>query len=131
MVDHVEIGVEYLGRNPRFVKMVPGYHRDLAIGNVPDQASRCFAALFLPPSEELPTMPIKSLLLPAGEFSAGSDMTLLSSSATYLMRLNEPIQQQFDFVWTSFAVIDKWVSPPSRLPTEIAIRESRQRISNL
>lgn len=107
MVDHVEIGVEYLGRKPRFVKMVAGYDRELTTDVLTDSASRCFAALYLPPSEQHPTMPIKTLLLPAGEFGAGCDVTLLSSSATYRMRLNEPIQQQFEFVWTSFGIIDK------------------------
>lgn len=106
MVDHVEIGVEYLGRKPRFVKMVADYSRDLAVDESPASASRCFAALYLPPSEAHPAMPIKTLLFPADEFRAGCEVTLLSSNATYRMRLNEPIQQQFEFVWTSFAVID-------------------------
>jgi len=107
MVDHVEIGVEYLGRKPRFVKMVSGYDRHEAIDKLPDSASRCFAALYLPPSEKHPTMPIKTLLVPASEFRAGCEMTLLSSSATYRMRLNEPIQQQGEFVLTPFAVIEQ------------------------
>ncbi len=114
MVDHVEIGVEYLGRKPRFVKMVANYDCDLAIAGAPDSASRCFAALYLPPSEKRPTMPIKTLLLPAREFRAGCDVTLLSSNATYSMRLNEPIQQQFEYVWTSFLVIVKVAPPPSK-----------------
>jgi len=113
MVDHVEIGVEYLGRKPRFVKLAAGFDRELAVDVLPGSASRCFAALYLPPSERHPTMPIKTLLLPAGEFSAGCDVTLLSSNATYRMRLNEPIQQQFEFVWTSFAIIDKVTTPGS------------------
>jgi hypothetical protein len=107
MVDYVEIGVEYLGREPRFIKMVTDYDGDLATAEAPNLASRCFAALYLPPSEQYPTMPIKTVLLPAREFRADSDVTLLSSSATYRMRLNEPIQQQFEYVWTSFAVIGK------------------------
>ena len=44
-----------------------------------DLASRCFAALYLPPSEKYPTMPIKTLLLPAREFRTDCDVTLLSS----------------------------------------------------
>ena len=107
MVDYVEIGVEYLGREPRFIKMVTDYDRGLATAEAPNLASRCFAALYLPPSERYPTMPIKTVLLPAREFRADSDVTLLSSTATYRMRLNEPIQQQFEYVWTSFAVIGK------------------------
>jgi hypothetical protein len=106
MVDHVEIGVEYLGRKPRFVKMVADSPGDLAVDELADSTSRCFAALYLPPSNEHPTMPIKTLLLPAGEFRTGCDITLLSSSATYRMRLNEPLQQQFEFVWTSFGAMD-------------------------
>jgi hypothetical protein len=115
MVDHVEIGVEYLGRKPRFVKMVANYDCDLATAEAPDMTSRCFAALYLPPSEQHPTMPIKTLLFPAREFRTGCDVTLLSSNATYTMRLNEPIQQQFEYVWTSFVVIDKVAPPPSRI----------------
>jgi hypothetical protein len=116
MVDHVEIGVEYLGRKPRFVKLVAGDDRELTMDATPGAVSQCFAALYLPPSERHPTMPIKTLLLPAGEFSAGCDVTLLSSSATYRLRLNEPIQQQFEFVWTSFAIIRK-VTVPGNPPT--------------
>jgi hypothetical protein len=107
MVDHVEIGVEYLGRKPRFVKLVADHDWNLAAHAAPGAASRCFAALYLPPSEQLPTIPIKTLLLPAREFRAGCVVTLLSSNATYRMRLNEPLQQQFEFVLTSFSVIEK------------------------
>jgi hypothetical protein len=107
MVDYVEIGVEYLGRKPRFVKMVPDYDRDPAIATAPGSGSRCFAALYLPPSREYPTMPIKTLLLSTGEFRTDCDVALLSSDATYRIRLNEPIQQQFEYAWSSFTVIDK------------------------
>ena len=58
-------------------------------------------------------MPIKTLLLPACEFRTDSDVTLLSSDAIYRMRLNEPIQQQFEYVWTSFAVIGKIAPLPN------------------
>jgi hypothetical protein len=58
-------------------------------------------------------MPIKTLLFPALEFSTGCDVTLLSSDAVYRLRLNEPIQQQFEYVWTSFSVIDRAAPPPS------------------
>jgi len=107
MVDHVEIGIEYLGRKPRLIKLVADHDRDVAVDMLPDSTSKCFAALYLPPSEQRPTIPIKTLLLPAREFRAGFEVTLLSSSATYRMRLNEPIQNQFEFVLTSFTVIEK------------------------
>ena len=115
MVDRVEIGVEYLGCKPRYVKLVADSDRNLAANGASDSASRCFAALFLPPSEQLPSMPIKTLLLPAREFKVGSVVTLLSSNATYRMRLNEPLQQQFEFVLTSFSVLEKSAPQPSAI----------------
>jgi len=36
---------------------------------------------------------------------------LLSSSATYRMRVNEAIQQQFEYVLTSFSIIGKAALP--------------------
>jgi hypothetical protein len=110
-VDYVEIGVEYLGREPRFVKLVTD--SDVPVAEAPNGASRCFAALYLPPSAEYPTMPIKTLLLPANDFRTDSDVTLLSSSATYRMRLSQPIQQQYEYVWTSFALVDELTPLPA------------------
>ena len=107
MVDYVEIGVEHLGRGPRFVKLVADRAGDSSIDESADSTSRCLAALYLPASERQPKMPIKTLLLPARDFKSDSVVRLLSSNATYTLRLNNPIQQQFEFIWTSFTVIDK------------------------
>jgi hypothetical protein len=107
MVDHVEIGVEHIGRSPRFVKLITECPGGPPSDESPGAAQRCFAALYLPPSERQPTMPINTLLLPACNFKVDSTVTLLSSDATYTLRLNAPIQQQFEFIWTSFAVVDK------------------------
>jgi len=107
MVDHVEIGVEHIGRSPRFVKLVTDYSGGTSADEMADPAQRCFAALYLPPSARQPTMPINTLLLPECHFKVDSTVTLLSSDATYTLRLNEPIQQQFEFIWTSFTVVDK------------------------
>ena len=113
MVDHVEISVEYIGRKPRFVKMVTNYRPVESADNSSSDTQKCFGALYLPASEKHPTMPIKTLLVPASAFNATRAITLLSSTATYTLRLNKPLEQQSDFVWTSFAVIDK-VAPASR-----------------
>jgi hypothetical protein len=118
MVDHVEIGVEYLGRRPRYIKVVADRHRQEVANGSPDRTAKCFAALYLPPSESNPNMPIKTLLLPASEFRAGREMTLLSSSATFRVRLSEPIQQQAEFVLTPFVVFSQVAPPPSGGPTE-------------
>jgi cyclic-di-GMP-binding protein len=111
MVDHVELGVEHIGRKPRFVKMVTDWQSSPSDADLPKDRRKCFGALYLPASEKHPTMPIKTLVVPAVVFKAGRVVTLLSSTATYTLRLNNPLEQQSDFVWTSFAVIDKAVAP--------------------
>jgi hypothetical protein len=121
MVDHVEIGVEHIGRRPRFVKLVAECSRGSSTKGPADSPQRCFAALYLPPSEKWPTMPIKTLLLPECDFEVDSTVTLLSSNATYTLRLNRPIQQQFEFIWTSFTVVDKADVSSSEPSTEAAI----------
>lgn len=117
MVDHVEISVEYIGRRPRFVKMVIGCHPVPSVDDVPDKTLRCFGALYLPASEKHPAMPIKTLLVPASVFNAGRAVTLLSSTATHTLRLSKPLEQQSDFVWTSFTVIDKGAATSQMLNT--------------
>ncbi len=124
MVDHIEISVEHIGRKPRFVKMVTDYHPVSSVNDVPSNTQRCFGALYLPASDKHPTMPIKTLVVPASAFNAGRAVTLLSSTATYTLRLNTPLEQQSDFVWTSFAVIDKAVATSQRMLSTTA-RPSR------
>jgi len=110
MVDHVELGVEYVGRSPRYVKIVTGDHLGALSGDTPDGNQKCMGALYVPASEQHPTMPIRTLLVPAVAFRAGATLTLISSKATYALRLNKPLEQQAGFVWASFAVIDKVVA---------------------
>jgi hypothetical protein len=107
MVDYVEVGVEYMGRKPRFVKVVMGQASAPAAGPARGAEAKCVGALYLPPSEEHPAMPIRTLLLPAREYRSTGDATLLSSNATYELRLNEPIRRQTEFVWTPFTVTQK------------------------
>jgi hypothetical protein len=110
MVDHVEIGVEYVGHNPRYVKIVTDQGRDPASGADGGAEPRCVGALYLPPSERFPSTPIRTLLLPAGCFRSNGTVTLLASNAVYTLRLNEPIEHQTDFVWTSFTILAKSTS---------------------
>ena len=99
MVDYVEVGAEFIGSRPRYVKLVPSS----ASGAEP----RPIGALYLPPSEAYPAMPIRTLLLPAREYQPNRDVTLLSSNATHRLRFNDPIRHQMEFVWTSFTLLGK------------------------
>jgi hypothetical protein len=122
MVDRVEIGVEHIGCRPRFVKIVTDVRLDPASDDLPEASRRSFAAIYLPASEQLPAMPIKTLLLPAREFKSGSVVMLLSSRSTYVLRLNAPIQQHMGFVWTSFAIVDKQAATAAANGSEKAER---------
>ncbi len=105
MIDHVEIGVEHVGSKPRYVKMASGEYSGPTAAGSPGAMQQYFGALYLPPSNEYPTMPIRTLLLPAREFTIDATMTLLSSNAVYALRLNKPILREFEYVWTSFTVL--------------------------
>ncbi len=121
MVDYVEISVEHIGQRPRYVKMVTGDPLAPLVNDVPNNNQKCFGALYVPASEKHPTMPIQTLLVPATAFNAGAAITLLSSKATYTLRLNKPLERQAGFVWTSFAVVDKVVARSQQAPGAMAM----------
>lgn len=107
MVDHIEIGVEYVGCNPRFVKVVIGERFDPSAVQLRDAQPRCVGALYLPPSDAFPLRPIRTLVLPQRDFRPHGGVTLLAADAIYTLRLNEPIERQTEFVVTPFAVLRK------------------------
>lgn len=100
---NVELGAEYVGRNPQRVVLLT----DSARGNaeVSTAGQDRFAALYLPESIAQPKVPIKTLLMPACEFAAGRLLTMLSASRESRIRLKKPLEHQIDFVWTSFEFI--------------------------
>jgi hypothetical protein len=107
LVDFVEIGVEYIGRRPQFVKLVVDGTFGHDANQPYDANHRCIAALYLPPSEERPATSIKTLLLPARYFKAEANLMLLSAGANYTLRLGQPIRHQFEFVCAPFTVLHK------------------------
>ena len=107
MVDHVEISLEFIGRGPRFVKLVQSSHRVAAATDVAHIGRKRFGALYLPVSERSPTMPVKSLIVPVAAFKPGQTMKLASSTVTYALRFNKPFEEHADYVWTTFTLIEK------------------------
>ena len=69
------------------------------------------AALYLPESDAYPRIPIKTLIIPANEYSPARVLTLVSTTNETAIRLKEPIENQRDFVWTSFEL-----AQPDRRP---------------
>ena len=105
--DRVDIGVEYLGQNPRGVTMAL---EASALDGTPEsgnQASGVFTALYLRESAKQPIMPFKTLIMAAGTLTGTRSLTLRSANAEYTVRLKEPIEEQDDFVWVPYEVLDR------------------------
>jgi len=97
----VEIGLEYLGKAPRWVVSVicdaSASRRKTA------KEEQRFAGLYLP---GLATSPMKTLVLPACGFGAGIRLEVRSRTSVHSVRLKEPLEEQADFVWTPFEILD-------------------------
>jgi len=106
MRSNVEIGVEHIGHNPQGVTIAVDADHDSPAGAQGDARER-FSGLFLRGSAQHPTIPIKTLLLPAREFRSSRRLVLLSTSMNYALRLKEPLESQADFVWTAFEITAK------------------------
>jgi hypothetical protein len=106
MVDHVEMSLEFIGRKPRFVKLIDGPWPAPITVDASGMRPKTFAALYLPISEKRPTLPIKSLVVPVSAFSVGRVVSIMSSGGTHSLRFNKPLEQHADFVWTTFSLTD-------------------------
>ena len=105
--DRVDIGVEYVGQNPRGVTMTVDDGRSVPAGESPQASRDIFAALYLRESTKHPVMPFKTPIMGARESGNGTPcLTLRSASAEYTVRLKEPIEEQDDFVWLPYEVVD-------------------------
>jgi len=105
--DRVDFGVECIGQNPRGVTMaleVPEIAGDL---RTKKGASAYFSALYLRESAKQPTMPFKTLIMAAPASGSIRCLKLRSATAEYTVRLKEPIEEQDDFVWLPYEVLDR------------------------
>ena len=105
--DRVDIGVEYVGQNPRGVLMAAeGGHSVPSGGSAPGKRN-LFTALYLRESAKQPAMPFKTLIMAATASTDTECLTLRSATAEYTVRLKEPIEEQDDFVWYPYEVLDR------------------------
>ncbi|HEY5862463.1 MAG TPA: hypothetical protein VIX61_05200, partial [Casimicrobiaceae bacterium] len=98
---NVEIGVERLSVDPQRVVLIDGAH-----DGAKDRKAGRTIGFYLPESAACPRIPIKTLLLPAIEYAPGRVMKMLSTRPDLRIRMKEPLEQQADFVWTSFEFVD-------------------------
>jgi hypothetical protein len=105
--DRVDIGVEYVGQNPRGVTMAFEASALDGMQEPSRQTSGVFTALYLRESAKQPVMPFKTLIMSAGASTGTRSLTLRSANADYTVRLKEPIEEQDDFVWLPYEVLDR------------------------
>jgi len=105
--ERVDIGVEYVGQNPRGVTMAfeaSDLDGAQASGK---ETSGIFTALYLRESVKQPIMPFKTIIMSTAKSTGTRCLTLRSSTAEYTVRLKEPIEEQDDFVWLPYEVLDR------------------------
>ena len=113
----VELGIEFVGRDARRVIVAPhgGERR-------PDQADARtddrFAAIYLPESANYPTLPMKTLILPARGLKADDRLSVRSRSSVHTIVLKEAFEEQADFVWAPFDIVDRWLRDEGRSPRD-------------
>ena len=105
--DRIDIGVEFVGQNPRGVTMEidsapPGR---FAAADSPKPAR--FTAVYLRESAKQPAMPFKTLIMANAANEGVACLTLRSATAEYTVRLKEPIEEQDDFVWVPYEVLER------------------------
>ena len=102
----IEIGVEYLGKDPQAVVVVVA-GSDATPDKAADAALPRIAGLQVPESVDRPCLPIKTLILPACGLSAGDRLILRSRISAHAIRLKEPLEERADFIWAPFEMLDR------------------------
>ena len=135
--DRVDIGVEFLGRSPHGVVLAIQEGDDTESQDAAKNKRNRFNALYLPESAQHPAMPFKTLVLAAREFRVGRCLMLQSARATFTIRLKEPIEEQGDFAWLPYEVVDRrgtgepGLLPPSDgKPTAVVLTKVQPRAVN-
>jgi hypothetical protein len=111
--DRVDIGVEYVGQNPRGVTMTLDGVRGARPKEAAAGKTNLFTAVYLRESAKQPAMPFKTLIMATSAVSGTRCLTLRSATAEYTVRLKEPIEEQDDFVWLPYEVLERRSADPT------------------
>ena len=112
----VEIGVEYLGNDPRRIAVVlpdSGASPEGHQGRAPLRVT----VLYLRESSGHPVLPFKTLILPACGLAPEARLAVQSRTESYMIQLKAPLEEQADFTWSPFEILDRW---PTDEPAPVA-----------
>ena len=104
----VEIGVEFLGRDPRWVVVVVP-DAETSSDRPSESAAPRFAALYLPQSATHPVLPMKTLILPTRGLAPDDRLSVRSRTSVHTIQLKEPLDEQAEFIWSPFEVLERWL----------------------
>jgi hypothetical protein len=107
--DHLDIGVEFIGKDPRRVVATLIDETTPPGAVAAEMHKRRFAVLFLHESSRQPVLPFKTLIVPAGEFEENQSITLRAGGSRHTLRLKQPIEEQGEFSWLPFEVVERHV----------------------
>ena len=65
-----------------------------------------FAGLYL---AGLATSPMKTLVIPVCGLSAGARLEIRARTSVHTVRLKEPLEEQADFIWTPFEILERQI----------------------
>jgi hypothetical protein len=105
--NRAEIGLEYIGRDPRPIRVIVDAASDEDSAGSPDRKRPRFAALYLPEGSIPPAMPIKTLVLPVHAFAPNDRLMLQSGTAIYIIHMKEPLEEQGAFIWSPFEIVER------------------------
>ena len=52
---------------------------------------------------------MKTLVLPARGLAPEDRLSVRSRTAVYTIQLKEPLEEQADFIWSPFEILDRWL----------------------
>ena len=113
VADNLDLGVEFIGKDPRRVVATLIDDTESPGAETPQKNKRRFAVLFLPASSRQPVLPFKTLIVPAGEFEENRSVTLRAGGARHTLRLKQPIEEQGEFSWMPFEVVERQTLAPA------------------
>jgi hypothetical protein len=105
--EHTELGIEIIAENTLLIMPEPVIPRDsgYSVNGVDvTTTGKAFDALYVPPQQRAQMAPVRSIVVPAAEFTPGRALSLTVEGQSSQIRLAVTIEQTRDWVWTTFEV---------------------------
>lgn len=88
----------------------PGYSVD---GEVPTVNSRRFQGLFLSLRKREGEAPVRTLIVPAGEYQPGKRLKMISPNASHAIAFGRLLERDPDWIWVTIESLDPVPQPPA------------------